>query len=78
VKKNELLTSAAKFRQQCDAEDEESDAFRDLVVRGMGRTQTGRCIHVELPDGAMALSMAWNAGAGAVLPAISRAVVEPC
>src|ERR1044072_1212185 len=28
----------------------------------------GQCIHVELPDGvrAMALSMAWNAGAGAV------------
>jgi hypothetical protein len=33
AKKNELLTSAAKwFRQQCDADDEESDAFRDLVV----------------------------------------------
>jgi hypothetical protein len=27
-----LLTSAAKwFRQQCDAEDEESDAFRQLL-----------------------------------------------
>lgn len=33
VKKNELLTSTAKwFRRQCDAEDEESDAFRGLVV----------------------------------------------
>jgi hypothetical protein len=34
VKKNELLTSAAKwFRQQCDAEDEESDAFRASQIR---------------------------------------------
>jgi hypothetical protein len=30
VKANELLTSAANWiRQQCDVEDEESDAFRD-------------------------------------------------
>jgi hypothetical protein len=41
VKKDELPTSAGKwFRQQCDAEDEEGDAFRDLMACGMGWTET--------------------------------------
>ena len=36
---NELLTSAsAYFRDACDAEFEESDAFRDMIVSGMGWT----------------------------------------
>jgi hypothetical protein len=40
VKKSELLTSTAKwFHQQCDAEDEEADAFHDMVVYGMGRME---------------------------------------
>jgi len=38
---NELLTEAAKwFRDECDAEDEESDAFRDLLTCGMGHCDT--------------------------------------
>ena len=41
VKKNELLTSTAKwFHPQCDPEDEEGDAFHDMVVCGMGRMET--------------------------------------
>ena len=69
VKKNELLTSAAKwFRQQCDAEDEESDAFRDLVVCGMGWTET-RLDYEDNPEGdpkvdrTDPLEMCWDSGA---------------
>ena len=69
VKKNELLTSAAKwFRQQCDAEDEESDAFRDLVVCGMGWTET-RLDYEDNPEGdpkvdrVDPLEMVWDSGA---------------
>jgi hypothetical protein len=39
AKINEALTEAGKFfRDQCDAEFEESDAFRDMVICGMGWT----------------------------------------
>lgn len=69
VKKNELLTAAAKwFRQQCDAEDEESDAFRDLVVCGMGWTET-RLDYEDDPEGnpkvdrTDPLEMGWDSAA---------------
>lgn len=46
---NELLTSAADYvRDQCDAEDEESDAFMDMVTCGMGWTETSLCMEDNL------------------------------
>jgi intein/homing endonuclease len=46
---NELLTEAARWiRDESDAEDEESDAFFDLVVTGMGWCLSGDAL-VRLP-----------------------------
>lgn len=48
---NEVLTNAAKWaRDECDAAEEESDAFRDLIVCGLGATET-RIDYDEDPDG---------------------------
>lgn len=69
VQVNELLTSAAKwFRDECDAEDEESDAFRDTLTCGMGWTET-KLEYEDTPEGAPSidridpLEMVWDAGA---------------
>lgn len=51
VKVNEVLTAAGDWvRDQCQAEDEESDAFRDLNICGMGWTETS-LDYEEDPDG---------------------------
>lgn len=69
AKANEVLTAAGEwFRDECGAEDEESDAFEDAVVCGMGWTDT-RLDFDENPDGApkvermSSLEMVWDKNA---------------
>lgn len=66
---DELLSAAAKWtRDECDAEDEESDAFADLVIGGMGWTDSV-LKYDENPDGELkieradSMEMFWDAGA---------------
>lgn len=71
VKVNELLTSSAEFfRDQCKAEDEDTDAFRDTAICGMGWTEA-RLDFDEDPEGKYILErrdpldMLWDASARA-------------
>ena len=63
---NDLLSSAAKFlRDECDAEDEESDAFLDTVICGLGCTDTRLTYDYDLDGGLMIeridpLQMYWD------------------
>lgn len=66
---NEVLTGAADyFRDNCDAEDEESDSFMDTVVCGVGVTET-YLDYVDNPEGMVItdrrdpLSMRWDPSA---------------
>jgi hypothetical protein len=48
---NEVLSAAAEWtRDECDASDEESEAFRDCVTCGMGWTETRMSYDLD-PDG---------------------------
>jgi hypothetical protein len=65
----ELLTAAATYlRDQCNAEDEESDAFQDAAICGMGWTET-RVEYDEDPAGRIVidrvdpLEMVWDSRA---------------
>ena len=52
----ELWTNAARWvRDECHADDEESDAFRDCLISGMGWTST-RMDYSEDPDGRIVIS----------------------
>ena len=66
---NEVLTAAAEWsRDECDAGDEESEAFRDTIICGMGWTETRMSYDVD-PEGMPItervdpLEMAWDASA---------------
>ena len=69
VKVSEVTTAAADWvRDGCDAEDEESDAFRDMAICGMGWTET-RMDYEQDPDGKILitridpLEMVWDSNA---------------
>jgi hypothetical protein len=69
AKANEVLSAAAEwFRDQCGAEDEETDGFKSTTISGMGWTDT-RLDFEENPDGDPAIEkidafeMVWDCNA---------------
>lgn len=66
---NEMLTAAAQwFRDECNAEDEESDAFWDCLVCGMGWTESRMDFETDqdgapLIDRVDPIEMYWDANA---------------
>jgi hypothetical protein len=69
AKPDEVLTSAAQWaRDACDAEDEETDSFRDCIICGMGWIDTRMEYEVE-PEGMIRqerldpLEMFWDGSA---------------
>lgn len=69
VVKNEIFTSAAEWvREECYAEDEESDSFEDMCISGMGWTDT-RMDYTQDPEGKIIidrvdpLQMYWDVSA---------------
>ena len=80
----ETRTAAARWvRDNCDAEDEESDAFVDVLIAGVGCTQTrmdyegdeeGQIL-IERKD---VLRMGWDAAAQKVNLADAKCVWEEC
>lgn len=71
IKANELLTSASQWMADgCDAEDEQSEAFQDTVICGMGWTEQS-IEYDDEPDGAYEegkidpLEMVWDMAARA-------------
>ena len=69
AQQSELLNGAAMWaKESCDAEDEESDAFKDMLICGMGFTETRMNLDDD-PEGMIAedrldpLEMWWDASA---------------
>lgn len=69
VKANELLTGASQWMaDETDAEDEQSEAFQDCIISGMGWTES-TIAYDENPDGGYVedrmdpLEMVWDKGA---------------